>query len=311
VAAEAAGVTMTAEDRWIPEHGFDGEEDSGWPDPTAALRKRTAATESNPLGDSVLASEGTLHIELAKPFRPDEVDWRVARELNANTLQVLAYIDARCVERRLDDVFGVAGWQTRVVGGMGAFAVGCELSVNWPGIGWITKSNVSDPTDVEGAKGGYSTAFKRAAAHGLGIGRYLYDLGENLVTVRISGGRYRHKMKSGAVLWVTWDPPAGVFNPDGTIAPRRDAGRVDVNPPPADPRLVITGAPGHGMDPPDPIDGPGPAADSKVMVPPCPKCGGAMWDNRADKRNPKSPDFKCRDRACGHPIWLNSGRRRD
>lgn len=39
-------------------------------------------------------------------------------------------------------------------------------------------------------------------------------------------------------------------------------------------------------------------------VPNCPKCGSEMWDNRADKRNPKAPDFKCKNKAtCGHGIW--------
>lgn len=36
---------------------------------------------------------------------------------------------------------------------------------------------------------------------------------------------------------------------------------------------------------------------------PCPKCGGRTWDNRLTKRNPKQPDFKCRDRACDGAIW--------
>ena len=35
----------------------------------------------------------------------------------------------------------------------------------------------------------------------------------------------------------------------------------------------------------------------------CPKCGGAMWDNRATKRNPKAPDYKCRDRGCDGVVW--------
>ena len=38
-------------------------------------------------------------------------------------------------------------------------------------------------------------------------------------------------------------------------------------------------------------------------VPPCPKCGGRMWDNRIGKRNPKAPDFKCRDRGCDGVVW--------
>jgi hypothetical protein len=38
-------------------------------------------------------------------------------------------------------------------------------------------------------------------------------------------------------------------------------------------------------------------------VPPCPKCGGRMWDNRIGKRNPRAPDFKCRDRGCDGVVW--------
>ena len=44
--------------------------------------------------------------------------------------------------------------------------------------------------------------------------------------------------------------------------------------------------------------------------PACPVCGGKMWDDRLSKRNPRAPDFKCRNkpRAQGAPgcegvIW--------
>jgi hypothetical protein len=37
--------------------------------------------------------------------------------------------------------------------------------------------------------------------------------------------------------------------------------------------------------------------------PECPKCGGRMWDNRLTKRNPKAPDYKCRDRSCDGVVW--------
>lgn len=37
--------------------------------------------------------------------------------------------------------------------------------------------------------------------------------------------------------------------------------------------------------------------------PTCPKCAGSMWDNRQDKRNPKAPDFKCKDRSCDGALW--------
>lgn len=35
----------------------------------------------------------------------------------------------------------------------------------------------------------------------------------------------------------------------------------------------------------------------------CPKCHGAMFDNRLTKRNPKAPDFKCKDRSCDGVVW--------
>jgi hypothetical protein len=38
-------------------------------------------------------------------------------------------------------------------------------------------------------------------------------------------------------------------------------------------------------------------------APTCPKCGGEMWDNRTSKRNPKAPDFRCRDRSCDGALW--------
>ena len=41
--------------------------------------------------------------------------------------------------------------------------------------------------------------------------------------------------------------------------------------------------------------------------PSCPKCGGRVWDNRLTKRNPKAPDFKCRDRSCDGVIWPAKG----
>ena len=39
----------------------------------------------------------------------------------------------------------------------------------------------------------------------------------------------------------------------------------------------------------------------------CPKCGGAVIDNRLTKRNPKAPDFKCKDRSCDGVIWPPRG----
>jgi hypothetical protein len=33
-----------------------------------------------------------------------------------------------------------------------------------------------------------------------------------------------------------------------------------------------------------------------------------MWDNRLGKRNPRAPDFKCRDRGCDGVIWPSTAK---
>lgn len=42
----------------------------------------------------------------------------------------------------------------------------------------------------------------------------------------------------------------------------------------------------------------------------CPVCGGEMWDNREKKKNPKAPDYKCKNVECaaaGGVIWPEKG----
>ena len=45
----------------------------------------------------------------------------------------------------------------------------------------------------------------------------------------------------------------------------------------------------------------GPAPETSS--PPCPRCGSEMWDNRATKKNPRAPDFKCKAGGCDGVIW--------
>jgi hypothetical protein len=42
-----------------------------------------------------------------------------------------------------------------------------------------------------------------------------------------------------------------------------------------------------------------------TTAPSCPKCGSEMYDNRATKKNPKQPDFKCKryKTGCEGVIW--------
>ena len=113
--------------------------------------------------------------ELKKVFPPEKINWRVGntnKKTNngrATIGSALAYIDARDVMERLDDVVGVDKWQCKY-----PYPGCCELSIKF-GEEWITKSNAAGETQVEAEKGQASDAFKRAAVL-FGIGRYLYDL---------------------------------------------------------------------------------------------------------------------------------------
>jgi hypothetical protein len=52
--------------------------------------------------------------------------------------------------------------------------------------------------------------------------------------------------------------------------------------------------------------GDGPSAEAAPDVPACPDCGGEMWDNRADKKSARAPDFKCKEKKCDKAIWLTA-----
>lgn len=102
--------------------------------------------------------------QLKDPFEPKLVKFRPGGGKS------LAYIDARDVMKRLDDVLGTENWQDKYVAVDGGIV--CELSLRIDGE-WLTKSNGANNTKVEAVKGGISNALKRAAVN-WGIGRYLY-----------------------------------------------------------------------------------------------------------------------------------------
>ncbi|MAG36845.1 MAG: hypothetical protein CL878_11470 [Dehalococcoidia bacterium] len=86
---------------------------------------------------------------------------------------LVAYVDARQVFSRLDELFGPEGWQTSYgVLDTESGAVECTLTIEG-----ISKSDVGYPNrsgDEEPLKAAYSDATKRAAVQ-WGIGRWLYE----------------------------------------------------------------------------------------------------------------------------------------
>jgi hypothetical protein len=117
----------------------------------------------------------TIFERLRAPFPPEKVSWRIGQSLRSTgraRAMMLAYIDARDVADRLDEVLGLEGWQNRYSHAEGKTV--CEIGIRSNGE-WIWRADGAGDTDVEGEKGALSDAFKRAAVR-FGIGRYLYDV---------------------------------------------------------------------------------------------------------------------------------------
>src|SRR5437667_2738820 len=113
---------------------------------------------------------------LAAPFDPREVKFKPA-VVSGHRAMAMAYIDARVIQDRLDDVLGGAGWQDEYEC-LPDGSVVCRLRLRL-GNEWITKMDVGGPSEQpdEGdrRKAAFSDALKRAAVK-FGVGRYLYRL---------------------------------------------------------------------------------------------------------------------------------------
>lgn len=142
--------------------------------------------------------------DLKTPFPAEDIEWRVQScgEKNGKIWAlVLAYVTARAIQDRLDDVCGPENWQNEFRPGVDG-GVLCGLSVRI-GDEWVTKWDGAENTQVEAVKGGMSGATKRAAVQ-WGIGRYLYKLTEGWANVH-PGGKHRGKTKENK--WFKWDAP--------------------------------------------------------------------------------------------------------
>lgn len=118
----------------------------------------------------------TLRRALCAPFPVADLDWVIVasyppRVQKAERNLWAAYVDARAVMDRLDDVVGPACWMDSYQVGP-AGGVMCTLAVRFEDQ-WVTKVDGAPVTDIEPVKGGYSDALRRAAVK-WGIGRYLY-----------------------------------------------------------------------------------------------------------------------------------------
>lgn len=49
------------------------------------------------------------------------------------------------------------------------------------------------------------------------------------------------------------------------------------------------------------------SVEQKIIPEACPKCGGPVWDNRENKKNPKGPDWTCKDKECKTGNFVTAG----
>ena len=118
---------------------------------------------------------------LQRPFPAASVGWKPQTVRDDRCLAV-AYIDARDVMDRLDEVAGPDGWQDAYEF-LADGSVLCRLRVRLSGE-WVEKSDVGgeseQPDGGDRRKAAVSDALKRAAVK-FGIGRYLYRLDQQWV----------------------------------------------------------------------------------------------------------------------------------
>ncbi len=112
---------------------------------------------------------------LTEPFAPDDVEWKPgATTRDKKKGLAMAYITARAVQQRLDEVFGPGSWKNEFRSGPEGGVI-CRIYFKNDDGEWVWREDGADNTEVEAVKGGLSNAMKRAGA-ALGIGRYLHDL---------------------------------------------------------------------------------------------------------------------------------------
>lgn len=129
--------------------------------------------------------------KLSAEFPREAIHWRAQTVTKDGTkAMALAYLDARDVMDRLDEVCGPANWQDEYAETAKGRLI-CRLSIR-VNDEWIAKSDGAGESDIEGEKGAISGALKRAAVK-WGVGRYLYDMPAPWVPCKSydSGGKKR------------------------------------------------------------------------------------------------------------------------
>jgi hypothetical protein len=246
---------------------------------------------------------------LAEPLPNGVVYWRqdgkVITRDGKHIARFVAYIEANTARERLDAV--VPGeWDLTLellppLPGVDDASEGgaCSFKARLQILG-VIREDVGTGRDYKSAA---TDAFKRAAVR-FGIAHELYAYEQNWVQMDGDSRNARPLEDPGVVYARRFGPTNGASLVADGAAPAHDDDAADDSGSVTrrTKRVRQSAAAAASSEPPD--------TPSEVVVvsesvgaPSCPKCGGRMWDNRLTKRNPKAPDFKCRDRSCDGVIW--------
>ena len=126
--------------------------------------------------------------KLREPFDENEIEFRIGATNKDKTKGLaLAYVQARAIQNRLDELFGIDGWVVTYREVTAGFICSLSIKINDK---WITKEDGAATTEYESVKGGISNAFKRVASSGFGIGRYLYKMKNQWYPIKQQGNSY-------------------------------------------------------------------------------------------------------------------------
>jgi Rad52/22 family double-strand break repair protein len=249
---------------------------------------------------------------LAEPLPNGVVYWRQDGKVIARDgkyfARFVAYIEANTARERLDAV--VPGeWDLTLellpplpsIGDDTVDGGSCSFKARLQILG-VIREDVGTGRDYKAAA---TDAFKRAAVR-FGIAHELYAYERNWVQMDGDGRDAKPLEDPGVVYARRFGPTNGASLPPDSSASSADDSAEGTDTPPrprgAAKRVRQTAA--STAKEADPVDAPNESIVLEASaVPSCPKCGGRMWDNRLSKRNPKAPDFKCRDRSCDGVIW--------
>jgi len=246
---------------------------------------------------------------LAEPLPNGVVFWRQDGKVFARDgkyfARFVAYIEANTARERLDAV--VPGeWDLTLellppLPGLDDTAESgpCSFKARLQILG-VIREDVGTGRDYKAAA---TDAFKRAAVR-FGIAHELYGYEQNWVSMDGDGRNAKPLEDPGVVYARRFGPTNGASLPAEHAAGDAQSDAADT---PARPHGSVKrarqSAAATAKEAP-PVDVPAEAVVLEAAgTPICPKCGGRMWDNRLSKRNPKAPDFKCRDRSCDGVIW--------